>query len=110
MQKYMWEPLGITNITFHPEERPDMHVAEMSVRTGGVHPVWGVPLEPDSKVTWSEDNVWPPMSDDSGDAGAYTSAIDYQKILHSITDDDGKLLGKEMLEGILVAKNCKSCL
>jgi len=90
--------LGITNIAFHPEERPHVHVAEMSVQTGDVHPVLGIPLERDSKGTWSEDKVWPPMSDDSGRAGAYTSAPDYQKIAHSITDDDGKLLGKEMLK------------
>jgi hypothetical protein len=38
------------------------------------------------------------MSDDSGGAGAYGSMVDYQKILHSITVGDGKLLGSDMLE------------
>jgi hypothetical protein len=38
------------------------------------------------------------MSDDSGGAGAYGSMVDYQKILHSITAGDGKLLRAGMLE------------
>jgi hypothetical protein len=38
------------------------------------------------------------MTDDSGGAGGYGSVVDYQKILHSITAGDGKLLGPEMQE------------
>lgn len=38
------------------------------------------------------------MANDSGGAGGYGSTVDYQKILHSITAGDGKLLGAEMLD------------
>jgi hypothetical protein len=41
------------------------------------------------------------MTDNSGGAGGYASAVDYQKILHSITAGDRKLLGPEMLENLV---------
>jgi CubicO group peptidase (beta-lactamase class C family) len=38
MQKYIWGPLGIKNMTFHLEERPDMleRLPEMTERVGGM--------------------------------------------------------------------------
>ena len=101
MKKYMWDPLGIIDMTFHLEERPDMaqRMADMSERQGGVHPLFGVPREPNAPVAWTSNSVWAlGMTDDSGGAGSYATAIDYQKILHSITAGDGQLLGKEMLD------------
>jgi CubicO group peptidase (beta-lactamase class C family) len=101
MQKYIWEPLGIKNITFHLEERPDMleRFPEMTERLGGMHPMFGTAADPSGKLGWGT-NIWwrQGMTDDSGGAGGYCSAVDYQKILHSITAGDGKLLGPEMLE------------
>ncbi|KAH6713591.1 beta-lactamase/transpeptidase-like protein [Leptodontidium sp. MPI-SDFR-AT-0119] len=103
MQKYIWEPLGIKNMTFHLEERPDMieRRAGTSERMGGIHPMFGTPADPSAKIQhcadgisfwWQEEGV----ADDFGGAGGFGSIIDYQKILHSITAGDGKLLSKEM--------------
>jgi CubicO group peptidase (beta-lactamase class C family) len=38
MQKYIWGPLGIKNMTFHLKERPDMleRLPEMTERLGGM--------------------------------------------------------------------------
>jgi CubicO group peptidase (beta-lactamase class C family) len=100
MQKYIWEPLGIKNITFHLEERPDMleRFPEMTERLGGMD-MFGTAADPSAKLGWGP-NIWwrQGMTDDSGGAGGYGSAVDYQKILHSITAGDGKLLGPEMQE------------
>lgn len=96
MEKYIWAPLGIKNMTFHLEERPDMAAqgVEMSQRIGGVDPIFGRPLKPDEKVEWAENHWWRQgMTDDSGGAGAYGTVTDYLKVLKSITAGDGKLLG-----------------
>lgn len=103
MQKYIWEPLGIKNMTFHLEERPDMvkRRAGTGERMGGVDPAFGTPADPSAKIQhcatgvsswWQEEGV----PDDSGGAGAFGSIVEYQKILHSITAGDEKLLSKEM--------------
>ncbi|KAK0103623.1 hypothetical protein ONS95_005635 [Cadophora gregata] len=103
MQKYIWEPLGIKNMTFHLEDRPDMlkRRAGTGERMGGINPMFGCPADPSAKIQhgvegvsfwWRDEGV----PDDSGGAGAFGSIVDYQKILHSITAGDGKLLSKEM--------------
>jgi CubicO group peptidase (beta-lactamase class C family) len=95
MKKYIWGPLGITNMTFHLEERPDMlpRLPNMTERQGGVN-VFGTALNPAGALQFTSDTVWAMgMSDDSGGAGAYDSIVDYQMVLHSITAGDGKLLG-----------------
>jgi len=103
MQKYIWEPLGITNMTFHILERPDMHknLTGFSERIGGVHPMFGTPAHPTTKLqplsyvnTWWHENV----IGDAGGAGAYGTIVDYQKVLHSITANDGKLLSSKMCD------------
>ena len=47
MKKNIWDPLGITNMTFHPEERPDMLqlLPAMTERQGGVN-AFGTALGP----------------------------------------------------------------
>ncbi|KAH7397682.1 beta-lactamase/transpeptidase-like protein [Cadophora sp. MPI-SDFR-AT-0126] len=103
MQKNIWEPLDIKNMTFHLEERPDMlkRRAGTGVRMGGVNPIFGCPADPSAKIMHGADGVsfwWKDegVPDDSGGAGAFGSIVDYQKILHSITAGDGKLLSQEM--------------
>ncbi|KAH7346744.1 beta-lactamase/transpeptidase-like protein [Rhexocercosporidium sp. MPI-PUGE-AT-0058] len=103
MQKYIWDLLGIKNMTFHLEERPDMlrRRASTSERMGGIDPKFGTPADPSSKIQNCADgcSIWWPdegVLDDSGGAGAFGSIVDYQKILHSITAGDGKLLSKKM--------------
>ena len=74
-------------------------MTDMNERQGGVHPLFGVALNPNAPLVWTADTVWSlGMKDDSGGAGGYGTAVDYQKILHSITAGDGKLLGEEMCD------------
>jgi CubicO group peptidase (beta-lactamase class C family) len=53
-KKYMWEPLGITNATFHLEQRPDMkeRMPEASMRQGGTHPLFLTVRDPNGKLEW----------------------------------------------------------
>jgi CubicO group peptidase (beta-lactamase class C family) len=97
MQKNMWEPLGITGMTFHLETREDMTARkmEMSLREGETHPMFGTTLNPTGKVVWTKASPWPatlPPGEEFGGAGGYASPAEYLKILHSILASDGKLL------------------
>jgi CubicO group peptidase (beta-lactamase class C family) len=97
MQKNMWEPLGITGMTFHLETREDMTARkmEMSLREGETHPMFGTTLNPTGKVVWTKASPWPatlPPGEEYGGAGGYASPAEYLKILHSILASDGKLL------------------
>ncbi|KAF4633381.1 hypothetical protein G7Y89_g4740 [Cudoniella acicularis] len=98
MQRYVWKPLGITHISFHPEKDPKMgsSMLEMSQRLGGEN-MFGTPAYPSASAAWTGDEVWAPnMPDDSGGAGGHARPAEYLKILRSITADDGKLLGSEV--------------
>lgn len=98
--KYIWSPLGVTSVTFHPKKDPAFFakLADMSIRTGGFTPM-GVPLNPEAPVAYCEDPVFNPETPDcSGGAGLYASPIEYQKLLHSICADDGKILKKETVD------------
>lgn len=100
LEKYIWEPLGITSMTFHPEKRPDIlaTIPEMSARQGGLN-IFGTVADPEAKVAYTDDKVWAlNLPDDNGGAGSYGRATDYIKVLRSITADDGKLLGSSMIE------------
>lgn len=102
MQKYIFMPLGITNIAFHLAQRPDMLAAltGMNVRLGGTHPYFGTAANPEAKVAHQADE-FPPIKavkEDSGGTGAYASATDYQKVLQSLASDDYKLLGKGAID------------
>ena len=99
MQKYMWEPLGITNMAFHLQQRPDMltRLSAMTERGGG-STLFGTASDPLGPLGWTPEIWLDGMADDCGGAGGYGSAVDYQKILDSITAGDNKLLGSEMLD------------
>jgi len=103
MEKYIFAPLSITNFSFHLEDRPDMRsrLPDLSVRLGGTNPIFGTAANPEGKIAWCEDEVpWPAIGvqDDSGGAGGFASAIDYAKVLQSISSNDYKLLGPEMIK------------
>ncbi|KAG9234470.1 beta-lactamase/transpeptidase-like protein [Amylocarpus encephaloides] len=103
MRNNIWDPLGITSMTFHPEQQPEIRssMVDMSQRLGGEN-LFGTPANPMAKVVWSKDNVWAPNKDDSGGGGAFVShghcafdrgrATDYIKILRSITSASTSLL------------------
>ncbi len=85
MEKYIWQPLGIKDISFFPKTRADLvaRMVKMSVRGE------------DGQVTVDDG---PQLTDGAKDCfgghGAYACAIDYLKVLHSLLADDEKLLKK----------------
>lgn len=88
MKKTIWTPLGITDITFWPENRPDLkaRAAHMSKRdrqgSGKVVHQGEIPSTRD-------------VEDCFGGQGAYASMSDFFKILQSLLVDDEKLLRRE---------------
>ncbi|KAJ8058100.1 hypothetical protein OCU04_012959 [Sclerotinia nivalis] len=94
MQKYIMEPLGLNDLTFHIEKHPSLlsRYVDMAIRDGKT-----TSTNPTGAIVYSEDKVWTQdQVDDCGGAGGYISMPSYQKILHSITISDGKLLDADM--------------
>jgi CubicO group peptidase (beta-lactamase class C family) len=90
VQKHIGTPLEIKSIVFRIRSHPDIYrrLVEVSLRK-----------EKSGPVQWTPDTIWPvDMTEDSGGSGAYASVVDYQKILHSITANDGRLLQSNMVE------------
>jgi CubicO group peptidase (beta-lactamase class C family) len=103
MKERIWEPLGITNMTFHPEQRPDLkeRFPETSIRQGGAHPLFLTVKDPNGKLEWGINpyfDVNAIHEDDEGGTGGFGNAIDFHKVLYSITCSDRKLLGPEMCD------------
>ena len=89
IQDHVAGPLGITSICFHPLSFPDLRsrIPAVSLRT------------PDGPVIYTDNPIWPlDIGGDSGGSGAYSSIADIQRILHSLTSNDGKLLNSDMVE------------
>ncbi|KEF55853.1 beta-lactamase [Exophiala aquamarina CBS 119918] len=83
MQDHIWKPLGITDMTFHLEERPDVRakLPQTSKRMQN------------GKIEWLEEVVIPdPIQDDLGGCGIISTAQDFLKVLKSVLVNDGKLL------------------
>ncbi|KAH8648190.1 beta-lactamase/transpeptidase-like protein [Tricladium varicosporioides] len=100
-QRYLWDPLGITTITFHPSRFSNIQkkLVKMSTRAGISNPVYMLPTRTTEKVIWTEDLMFIPTDEDEGGGGRLTgSALDFMKILQSIGANDGKLLGTEMVD------------
>lgn len=90
IRKHITAPLGLDSICFHPAERPDLkkNLADVSLRKEEGGPVEYTPL-----------TIWPVETEgDSGGSGAYSTIADYQRILHSVTANDGKLLSSAMVD------------
>jgi CubicO group peptidase (beta-lactamase class C family) len=101
MEKFIWSPLGIKSMTFHPKTNPACMVklVDMSVRSGGRNPNFGIPADPDGKVEYTDDRVWNLESNEaSAGAGCFGSVVDFQKILQSICANDGQLLDARMVD------------
>jgi CubicO group peptidase (beta-lactamase class C family) len=94
MKANIWGPLGIKNITFHPKQNPEVlsRLADMSERDCAVT-MFGTATDKNAKLKYTSNGVWKMDSvTEHGGAGGYGSPQDYQKMLHSICSDDGKLL------------------
>ena len=81
------------DLTFHPIQREDMRkrMPDMSLRDpnrSGKAIYTSIVSTPDS------------MEDDSGGGGAFTSPIDYMKILQSILANDGTLLQSKSIDAL----------
>lgn len=100
MQKYLWDPLGIKNITFHQELKPDVRKNLVKMTTRGKEEMLGMAMAPsEEKVEWTDELLYEdPWVDEFGGAGAIGSAVEYIKILRSICADDGKLLMSETID------------
>ena len=84
MKANIWQPLNIEDITFWPEQHPDMksRMASMAIRD-----------EESGKVIHDLDNAKMSGGKDCfGGQGAFASMPDYFKILQSLLVDDEKLL------------------
>ncbi|KAF7961246.1 hypothetical protein EAE96_000912 [Botrytis aclada] len=98
MHKYICAPLGITDLTFHIDQNPALlsRLVDMTVRVGDKTP-FGTTTNPTGELIHSEDRVLSiEQIDDAGGVGVHTSLTSYQKVLHSITVSDEKLLSKAM--------------
>lgn len=101
MEKFIWAPLGIKSMTFHPKTKPACmeKLTDMSVRQGGKNLIFAIPADPEGKVEYTEDRVW--NLDSPGFAagiGGFGSLVDYQEILQSICANDEKLLKRPTVE------------
>ncbi|KAK4540125.1 hypothetical protein LTR36_009790 [Oleoguttula mirabilis] len=89
MQKNMWEPLGIKNISFWPYENPELKdkVPGLTTRT------------PEGKlVPFNEPFLNTGSKDCFGGHGAYAAMGDFLKVQHSILANDGKLLKPQTVD------------
>ena len=92
MQKNIWEPLGIKDITFWLKDRKDMEkrMPDVSMRdpSGGAAAIYseGMPV-------FRKD-----PTQCTGGAGAKASAPEYLKILHAILVNDGTLMKPESMD------------
>ncbi|KAK3117900.1 hypothetical protein LTR53_000313 [Teratosphaeriaceae sp. CCFEE 6253] len=87
--KKLFEPLGVTTITFWPDKNPDLkdRVLGLVVRTPNGD------LVPNTAPTLNTGST-----DCFGGHGGFASMPDYLKVQHSILANDGKLLKPETVE------------
>lgn len=89
LQHHVWDPVGIKDMTFHLEQRPDIRARL---------PCTSVRLS-SGKIEWTTHRVLPdPIQDELGGVGIYSTASDYLKIMRSILANDGRLLQPETVE------------
>lgn len=100
MEKNLWNPLGIRDITFHLELKPNVKRNLVTMTKRGDRPMRGISLEASAaKVTWTDEKLYKdPTEDEWGGAGSIASPVEVMKILHSICADDGKLLKSKTIE------------
>lgn len=91
MQKNIWQPLRITDMTFFLQERPDKVArrADMSVR----------PEEGKDKLTYADNRYWRKDNDDCFRGMALLiTRVEFTKIMYSLLLNDWKLLKPETVD------------
>ncbi|KAL6228678.1 hypothetical protein BDW75DRAFT_226482 [Aspergillus navahoensis] len=95
-QQHIWAPLGVKSFSFHPWTKPELmaKMTDMSEREGNMKTSFGTPADSNRKVVHRlKEELWnSSLEDCSGGAGGHGAPFDYEKMLHSILVDDGKLL------------------
>jgi CubicO group peptidase (beta-lactamase class C family) len=89
MEKEIWRPLGIKEMTFFLDQKPDLkkRMPAMSLRD-----------EKSGKAVPRPRVVHEPPKDAMGGGGIYTTPKEYLKALHAILRNDGTLLKKETVD------------
>ncbi|ORY16081.1 beta-lactamase/transpeptidase-like protein [Clohesyomyces aquaticus] len=97
MKKNLWGPLGVKDMTFHLESRPDMkaRLADMSKRNTDTGKVEFT----DERQTYQDANK-KEVEDYMGGQGVFSSAEEYVKILHGllINDENETILKKATMD------------
>jgi CubicO group peptidase (beta-lactamase class C family) len=94
LEKKVWGPLGMKDMTFHPASTPSVmeKLVDMSARKCGIT-VFGTAEDPNAKVEHTDNRVWSLETVHChGGGGGYGSVVEYQKLLQSLCADDGKVL------------------
>ncbi|PLB48495.1 beta-lactamase/transpeptidase-like protein [Aspergillus steynii IBT 23096] len=100
VQKYIAQPLGIDDMTFHLENNDQVRskLADFNLRDGGMNE-YGTTANPNGAISWMPGHLWvDPVVDEYGGWGIYTSGPSFLKVLASILRDDGKLLRSETID------------
>lgn len=93
LQSYLdvnvWKPLGIKDMTFHLEQRPDIRAKLPATSKRGA----------DGRIEWVEEVVVPdPIEDDLGGCGIISTAQDFLKVMVSVLVNDGQLIQKKTVD------------
>lgn len=95
LQEYLemkiWKPLGIRDMTFHLDQRPDLRARLSPVTRRS---------EDTGTLSWATHPIsyGDPVEDQFGGGGLYGTAPEYLKVLRSLCFNDGKLLQPKSLE------------
>ena len=92
MEANLWRPLGINDMTFHLEKREDL-----LSRFAGMHQRDPLNINGKAMYTRTMSRIDPVEGDFDG-MGAFSTAPEYMKILHSLLADDGKLLNSSSIK------------
>lgn len=99
MQKHIWDPLGIQDMTFHQELKPAVRAKLAKLSKRGDLGIREAGIRTEEKVQWTDELVYAdPTPDELGAGGIIGSATEYIKVLDSICNDDGKLLTSETID------------
>lgn len=94
IQQNIEATLGIESLVFDIQSYPHIYgrIVGVSLRK-----------ERSGPVEWTSNTIWPrDMKEHSGGSGAFASIADYQKILHSITANDGQLLESSSVDQLFL--------